>query len=174
MKKTQTDLYVSKKRAQIWGLDLMTAVFLFIIAIVVFLIYTVNYSGEAAESFERLKYDGDNIMKVLLSEGSPKDWKESDVIRIGLTTENKINETKLEQFYTLAKSNYSLTKIILNTRYDYYFFLDEKMLIQGEEIEGIGKPNVTEDTITAHNLIKITRFGIYGEKPVTLYLYIWE
>ena len=166
--------YLSKKNAQVWGLDLMMAVFIFVIGVVAFLIYTVNYSGEAAESFERLKYEGDNSMKMLLSEGSPKDWKESDVLRIGVVSNNKINETKLERFYSLAKNNYSMTKTILNTKYDFYFFLGNAIIINGEEIEGIGKPNITIDTLSAYNLIKITRFSIYREKPVTLYLYIWE
>jgi len=41
------------------------------------------------------------------------------------------------------------------------------------EIEGIGKPGTNKNDITAENLIKITRFTIYKEKPTTAYLYIW-
>ena len=42
------------------------------------------------------------------------------------------------------------------------------------EFQGIGKPGVNKDNIDARNLIKTTRFTIYKNKTVPLYLYIWE
>lgn len=159
-----------EKKAQVWGLDLIIAVFIFSIGITVFLIYSINYSEEAADTFENLRYDGERIMQTLLLEGSPKDWSESDVARIGILSNNRINETKLERFYNLAQSQYSVSKLLMNTRYDYYFFLDENMEINGKEVAGIGNANFNNST----NIISITRFVIYREKPTTAYLYIWE
>ena len=112
------------KRSQTWGLDVIIAVYLFSIGIVVFLIYSMNYSAEAVNALDKLHYDGDSIMRSLLSDGSPADWNESNVVTIGITTNNKINITKLERFYTLTQTNYNKTKLIFNTKYNYYFFLD--------------------------------------------------
>ena len=161
------------KKAQIWGLDLIIAVFIFSIGIVVFLIYSINYSGEAVETFEKLNYDGEIIMKNILSDGSPQNWNESNVIKIGILSNNKVNETKLKIFYNLTKKDYHKTKLLLNTKYDFYFFINEGFEIN-EKIEGIGTPNATLDNINSNNLIRTTRFGIYRDKPTTFYLYVWE
>src|SRR3989344_1472737 len=103
-----------EKKGQTWGLDLIMAVFIFVIGIFVFLIYSINYSGEATETFEKLSYDGEIIMKSILSEGSPKNWNEADVKMIGIISNNKINKTKLEQFYNFTLSDYNKTKLIFN------------------------------------------------------------
>ena len=111
-----------------------------------------------------------------MSPGYPENWNINNVIILGLTTDNKINETKLEKIYEMinTNNNYTKTKQLFNTIYDYYFFFDDNMTIQSSNIEGIGKPGATKDNIDARNLIKITRFTIYKNKTVPLYVYIWE
>ena len=53
--------------------------------------------------------------------------------------------------------------------------MDKKIIINSVEVDGIGKPGVTRDNIgETYNLIKITRFSIYQNEPITVYLYIWE
>ena len=73
-----------------------------------------------------------------------------------------------------TENNYTRTKNIFNTQYDYYFFLDENMTINSLEVEGIGKPETTKDNINAKNLIKITRFTVYQNKTTPIYIYLWE
>ena len=55
-------------------------------------------------------------------------------------TEDKINDSKLARFYNFSLSDYPLTKRKFNTEYDYYFFLDSNMSIEGNTVDGIGKP----------------------------------
>ena len=162
------------KKAQAWGVDLTIAVIIFSVGIVVFFIYSVNFSGEAKENLDSLSYEGDVLFNSLLSEGYPQDWSLNSVVKIGILDNDRINETKLEMFYNLAKDDYQKTKSIFNTRFDYYFFMNENMTINSKGVSGIGKPGINKDNINAKNLIKITRFTIYREKPVTTYLYIWE
>jgi len=161
------------KKAQIWGLDLMVAAMLFLFGIFIFYLYSIN-KPTTKEDFEILFSEGEIITEDLLSEGYPDNWNSNDAEIIGITNKKKINETKLENFYNFVKADYAKTKSIFNTKYDYYFFLSENMSINGENIEGIGKPGATSTNINAKNLIKITRFTIYKEKPVTAYLYVWE
>lgn len=154
----------------------MAAMMLFLVGIMVFFTYTLNQPGEAQENFELLFYDGRVIADSLMSSGYPQKWDSSNIVTLGITDNNRINETKLESLYNMiyTDNNYSYTKNLLNTRYDYYIFLDENMTINSNQVEGIGKPGATKNNIDARNLIKITRFTIYQNKTTPLYLYIWE
>lgn len=157
------------KHAQAWGIDLMIASVIFTVAIVFFYFYTLNQPGEAQETIDALYYDGKIIADSILSEGYPKDWNLTNVVTTGILTNNKINETKLERFYNLSNSTYAKTKTLFNTKYNYYFFLNENMIIDGTTIQGIGK-----EPLNDKNLIKITRFTVYKDKPMTAYLYVWD
>lgn len=161
-------------KAQAWGIDLMIAIMIFSMGIIVFYIYSINSPGEQKENFQELSYQGENIAKVILSEGYPLDWNSQNVIEIGILSNNKINDTKLERFYDLSQSDYNKTKEIFNTRYDYYFFFDNNMTFNSSEVRGIGKPGTDPANINAINLIKKTKVVIYKDKPATAYLYIWE
>lgn len=165
------------KKAQAWGIDLILAVFIFIIGISVLFIYTINTPSEGRENLELLSYDGKVITNTLLSEGYPNDWNIDNVISIGVVDNNKINITKIDRFYNMTRDdfNYSRTKALFNTKYDYYFFLEGINFTLGSiTFEGIGKPGVNKDTIESENLAKVTRFTIYEDKPTTAYLYIWK
>lgn len=168
------EIWMKNKKAQGWGMDLMVALSIFLIGIVIFYIYSLNNPNEAKENIENLFNDGESLTNILLSKGFPNSWNTTNVVRVGILSDNKINATKLERFYDLSQTEYEKTKALFNTRYDYYFFLDENMTINSVSVEGIGKPGVTKTTINAVNLIKVTRVVIYENKPVTAYLYIWE
>ncbi|MCK5449916.1 hypothetical protein KAI32_03550 [Candidatus Pacearchaeota archaeon] len=166
----------TEKRAQIWGLDILAGMVLFLIGLMIFFTYSLNQPGEAQDNFEFLFYDGKIIADNLMSPGYPLDWNSSNVITLGISSDDKINETKLERLYEMiyVENNYTLTKNILNTQYEYYFFLDQNMTINSIEVEGIGKPGTTKDNVVAKNLIKVTRFTIYQNKMTPFYIYIWE
>ena len=167
---------MKSKKAQIWGIDLMVGFMLFSFGIMAFYIYSINTTTETKENFEYLSYDGNLILNNILSEGYPPNWDSGDVVVSGILSNNKINETKLENFKDLVGSEYSRTKTLFNTKYDYYFFLDENMTINSLEVEGIGRPGYSRQDIidNSANLIKITKFTIYKEKPMTAFLYIWD
>ena len=166
----------AKKKAQIWGMDILAGMALFLIGVIVFFIYSLNQPSEAQDNFEFLFYEGRIIADSLMSPGYPLDWNSTNVITIGINSDDKINETKLERLYEMiyTENNYALTKNIFNTQYEYYFFLEQNMTINSTEIEGIGKPGITKENIDAKNLVKISRFTIYQNKITPLYVYIWE
>lgn len=163
-----------KTKAQIWGLDLMVAIIIFVIGIITFYLYSLNYPSQAEDNLNQLFYEGDLVLSNILSEGYPENWNSESVIRLGILSNNQINNTKLEQFYNLASSNYQKTRTTLNTKYDYYFFLSKNFVINSQQVSGIGKPGIDPENIQASNLIKITRAAVYNKEPVTAYLYIWE
>ena len=155
------------KRSQAWGIDLMVAVMIFVFGIIVLYIYALNLPSQSNETLENLFYDGKNILNDVLSEGYPEDWNSINAVNIGILSDDKINITKLERFRDLIQEDYSKTKILFNTKYDYIVY------IEGTSWE-IGKPEVDINNITATNLIKITRLSIFDNKPATIYLYVWE
>ncbi len=164
----------TNKRGQAWGIDLIIAFIIFLMGILIFFVYSVNYSEESKENLYSLSHDGDIIFNSILSEGYPMDWNSTNVIRIGILTNGRINETKLERFYNFSVNNYAKTKNKFNTPYDYYFNMSSKIMISTSVIEGIGKPGINLNNLNSSNLIKITKFTIYKEKPVTAYLYVWS
>lgn len=162
-------------KGQIWGLDIMAGSALFLIGIVIFLVYSLNQSP-SYDTIDLLSYDGKIITENLLSEGYPNDWSSNNVVTIGLTTSGKINQTKLEELYQMiyVENNYTRTKNLFATNYDYYFYLDIPMTTSGGSIEGMGKPGVTASSINAKDLTKITRYTVYENITTPLYLYIWQ
>ena len=170
---------MKSKTAQGWGMDLIIAVSIFAVGLVAFYIYSLNSPGEAKENLEALSYDGRILANTILSEGSPTGWDKTSVAKIGILTNSKINETKLQYFYELTNTSagYNNTKQKFGINYDYYFYLNESMNINGiGEVDGIGKPLVTRNSgyEDAKNLVKVTRYTVYKNKPMTAYFYIWE
>ncbi len=164
------------RKAQVWSLDLMAGLTLFLVGIVVFSIYSANQPAQSREALGLLSNDGNIIANNLLSQGYPKNWNISDVVTPGLLSNNSLNQTKLQNLYQidLTQNGYAKTKNLFDTGYDYYFFLDKNMTIDSISVEGIGKPNATKNNINAKNLIKITRFVIYQNKTTPFYLYVWN
>lgn len=165
-----------KTKGQIWSLDIIAGLTIFLVSIMIFFIYSINQPSQAKESLIFLSYDGKIIADNLISEGYPSNWNTSSVSSIGLTTNNKINQTKLENLYQMiyVQGDYDKTKNIFSTGYDYYIFLAQNMTVSSGSIEGIGKPGATLQNIDAKNLIKTTRFTVYQNKTTPLYIYIWE
>lgn len=157
------------KKAQAWGFDLMIASAIFIAGIIMFYLHAISTSNEAEEVINTMTYEGNTIGNILLSNGFPLDWDETNVISPGILTGNKIDLIKLEKFYNFSVKDYSKSKSIFNMRHDYYIYLSENFTISGGQIEGIGK-----NPSNPKNLIKITRLTLYNNKPVTLYIEIWE
>jgi len=166
----------SQKRGQVWSFDLLAGITLFVVGIIAFFVYSLNQPTQTQDTFELLYYEGNIVANNLLSSGYPQNWETDSVMTIGITDNNKINQTKLEQLYEIiyTDDNYTRTKNLLNTQYDYYFFLDQNMTINSDSIEGIGKPGTTINNVTSRNLIKTTRYTIYQNKTTPLYIYTWE
>jgi hypothetical protein len=168
-----TLIHKKNKYGQAWGVDLMVAMIIFSVGIIVFLIYSVNYSRDMKENYEVLAYEGKIVSDSILSEGYPVEWNSENVVRIGILSENKIDQNKLDEFYNLAQMNYTLTKRLLNTRHNYYFLVEGNITVNSEEVEGFGEPGINSNNISAKNLVRISRATIYKNKPVTIYVYIW-
>lgn len=167
------------RKAQAWGMDLMVAVIIFMIAIVSFFLYTLNNPREGTEAIDELRYDARIISESIMSAGYPSGWELSadpggTVKTIGVLNsfnENRINDDKLEEFYNLAVSDYDKTKALFNTKFEYFVSLSSGDMDVGGGVSGIG---LDPSSNSPKNLVRVTRFTIYKDKPVTLYIDVWE
>lgn len=166
--------YLKQKNAQAFGIDLAVALSIFFIGIIIFYTYAINYKNDSQESLKLLDRDADIILASILSEGYPLDWNQGNVIQIGILSNDKINNTKLEKFYNFTKTDYNRTKSIFNTKYNYYLSFGNDMSIGGNIVEGFGMNGFDKNNIDGENIIKKIRYSIYNNNPETIYLYVWE
>lgn len=162
------------KRALTWGIDLILGVSIFIVGIVAFYSFTYNLGSNVDNVFKELSIESEIIIDSLLSEGFPENWNTTNVIVIGLLSNGKINMTKLEGFYNLTVDDYNRTKRIFNTRYDFYFALDEDMTFNGNNVEGFGLEGVDIENINAEDIIIKRRLVIYDNRPAQAFFYLWR
>lgn len=164
-------------KSQVWTLDVVIGVTLFLAALVLFYVYTINFSDQAKTTAQELENDGKFVSSNLLSEGSPKDWNLTNVKVPGISNNNRINQTKLDLLYQLNQ-DYNKTKRLLNTRFDFYLFFTQSMKANGTQIDGIGKPSLNRTTILTlenpTNIGKTSRYIIYQNEPTIMTLYLWE
>lgn len=164
------------KKAQAWGFDLIIAGVIFMSALILFYTYSINYPKESNQKLDYLFNDGEFITEILLSQGLPENWDSTNVVRIGLTTNNKINETKLSRFYYLANNatnpvGYKKSKSLFNTNYNFFMNFSQPIIIDSINVQGIGQ---SFQNHPVSNLVKVTRVTTYQNKVVTLNLYLWE
>ncbi|MFH1307523.1 MAG: hypothetical protein ABIH72_01595 [archaeon] len=156
------------RKAQVWSIDLAIAIVIFLIGITMMYFYALNYTQETEDKLEVLFYDGNNVGEILLSPGYPEDWTVSDVVTPGILSENKINQTKLDNFNSL---NYDEIQRRLNTNYELFFNFSEPMYISGAYQKGIGRDPLD---YSPRDIVKVSRFTIYQNKPVRIDIFIWD
>jgi len=160
---------LTSKKAQVWGMDLIVAVIIFLVGLIVAYVYAINFLNEAQENFDELFYDGNLISSLILSDGTPKNWVPTNVEIPGIISDNKINQTKLDNFYAFSQENYTGLRKLLGTKYEFYFNFTYIKISGIGTINGIGKP-----IENPKNLVRIERFTIYENKPTKFTLFMWN
>ena|SRR3989344_3556486 len=158
-----------KKRGQGWGFDAMVASMIFTVALTTFYLFAINYGKSDQNRFDDLARDANVLADTVLTEGVPANWDQTNVVAIGIITNNKINETKLKNWYDLAQANYPATRVFFSTSVNYFVNLSDQIYINDEPVEGIGLKPQENKTV-----FRVSRFTTYREKPVTLYVVMWS
>ena len=90
----------------------------------------------------------------------------SDNLPYGILSNNQINQTKLDNFYS---TDYQTLRQSLGLKDNFYFVMDG-LKIKGELTDYVGKIN---ETIVSDN-VKVNRIIVYKNKPVKFGVYIWR
>ena len=158
------------KAAQAWGFDLAAGLMIFVSGVIFFYFYAVNNSSGDEQKILFMQEEAKLIAGNLLVEGTPSDWNETNVIRIGFYDSGRINQTKLERFYELAESDYSRTKLLFNVKDEYYVHFPSGTEVQGDTIYFMGN----NESQNAKNLFKVTRAIVYKNKIIGMEVVAWN
>ncbi|PLW80784.1 hypothetical protein C0585_00770 [Candidatus Woesearchaeota archaeon] len=171
-------------KGQAWVQDAVLSIAIIIFA---FAIFMVGYNNlVTTQEFDDIYEENELISEYLMLEGTPSEWNESNVIRIGiLNSDHSINDTKLDLFRNLTKSNYDNSRSLLNTRFDFFIFFTDN---QGNYINilnetFIGKTDINDTnllTIDTESIAKTERYVIKKidnsnfKEIIRLNVYSWE
>ena len=168
-------LYKSKK-AQVWYADLILALLVFTAILTMYYKTDINTSQQDNKNLNELTMEARIVTNDILSQGIPKAWNKTNVRKIGIMDNNRINMTKLVYFSELP---YNDTKSYLRTKYDYYlYFKRDGNIIKINGKDGIGKPGVNatnlEQAEKPNKVIRLTRIVILEHDPARMEFIIWE
>jgi len=145
---------VQNKKGQVWSFDIVIAILIFFAGVIILFFYAINYSNQSNEELDSLFYQGNVASEIILSGTG----------NFGILTDGKIDQSKLNSFYSLT---YEEMRAGLGIKDDFYF------VIGGMEINGVPTEYVGMKDVNAKNNIKINRFVIYKNKIVKFQIYIW-
>ncbi|MBU2634332.1 MAG: hypothetical protein KJ674_03735 [Nanoarchaeota archaeon] len=160
-------------KSQLWSIDFLLGTFIFILMMVFLYSYVTNLS----QTDNNLIRDSEVISNSLLSEGYPQNWDEDNVNKIGLFSNKKLSETKLNNFSQL---DYEETKSLFKIFNDYYiYFVDENNeVFVIENIQGVGKSGVNSTNIkeveNPKNIVKTDRIIVYNNTILRMVLHVWD
>jgi hypothetical protein len=148
---------------------------MFFVSLFVFYQYYSNTTSIDIGDVQNVRIEAQAISNFLMSEGHPENWNSTNVQRIGIVDQNfRLNESKLNE---LALLEYSTTRGILDTKYDYYFYFLEK---NGEiaNITAYGKPGINstnlEEIEDPKKVVSLSRFVFYNRKIIRMVLNVWD
>ncbi len=166
----------SKKNGQVWTIDFLVGLTLFIIVSLI----TVKIAISAYPSQDNIQVyrDAVHLSDALLSQGYPINWDTNTVLLPGMGYNNRIDTTLLVKFSDL---DYYRTKTLLHVDSDYIFFIHNGTnVLTGERC--VYGYNITTDvnctplltTIDYANLAKIDRLIIYNSSVAIMTVYTWN
>ncbi|MBU1975683.1 MAG: hypothetical protein KKG59_04735 [Nanoarchaeota archaeon] len=112
---------INTRKGQIWSIDYVIGMLLFLLAIIIGLKMFLNTYGN--QEFEILQGNAERMSDLLMSEGYPNDWDNETLFQIGLTTGSNINITKLRYLYNMDPNR---ARSHLKTRNNYYLFFQSQ------------------------------------------------
>ena len=176
------------RKSQVWVSDYTISLLLFIMAALLCMKIVVN-SFSADTDFEELKADASKISEMMLSEGYPHDWTNETVVRPGLLTAERLNESKVIEAMNMT---YLYLKPKLKTKYEFLVIFQKPSndMIEFDGLCVIGNPAVDINytgippnidchypeftSISYNNLVKITRLVIYESEINRMVVYVWN
>jgi hypothetical protein len=165
---------LNNRKAQVWTSDFIIGFMIFAIGALLasrFIIHSVNQ-----DEFLTIRVEGESVTDALLSEGLPTNWTNESVSKIGLTTSNRLNVTKVSNFYNIS---YNYSRVFVSSNYDFLLFFEYNGTVLNITRCGYGAIEVVNCTINIsgleyNNLVKTTRLVVYNHSIAKMVLYLWD
>lgn len=180
----------NNRKSQVWTIEFIISFVIFTAAII--LSVKSIYNIYANDNFKDITAESEFVSQSLLSEGFPLNWDKDTVIRIGLVTDKKINESKLRSLYDLE---YSSARELFGIRSNFFIYFSNASGIiplfyyvneNISQADGCGyghsdvvKQFITEcsiniNSVTRNDMIKIDRIVNYNGSILMMNVYIWR
>ncbi len=161
-----------KKKSQIWYIDFIIGVTIFIVILIVaFKFLSLKYL-EPEKEMSQIIREGEKISNYLMTPGIPFNWSQEQVVVIGIVSENnEINLTKLDQLKNMSKDDYTKVRFLFGIKSDFLLFFEDKdeNIINLTDQEYIGKPGLTlQDVLDTkpEDMFTIIRYVIYRHDDI--------
>jgi hypothetical protein len=157
---------------------------LFILAAVISVKIVIN-SFSADNDFQELRSEASKISEILMSEGYPIDWvglNSSDVIRSGLLTTKRLDESKVTLAMNTTYINYTSLRPKLQAKHHLAVVFEQAngSLIQFNNSCVIGNTSISPACSTPvfsfkhKNLVQLTRLAVYNSTIIRMVVYTWN
>ena len=163
MGERQTGMKHHAKTGQVWSLDFIVSVVIFLTALMplLFVWEYVNAQNQQQMLFDETEGIALSASDALLrTKGLPENWNTADVSVIGLASEeNVLNATKVSYLLAMGSSDYNRTRVILTGGYDFFLNITD---LNGTSYGVIGsKP-------ADRMVIPVERYCLYNERITKL------
>jgi len=105
-------ILIKTKKGQVWSLDIVVALLIFVSGIVILFFYAINYNSQSEQNLEDLLSQGNFASELILSDNPP----------YGILTNNIVDQNKLTTFYY---SDYQTLRQSLGLKDNFYFVMDD-------------------------------------------------
>lgn len=165
----------SRTKAQVSTLDFFGGLAIITVALLLAsnLLITMNDDN----SFEDVRRQAHTAADRLMSPGHPDDWNQSDVIKAGTLTDDRLNQTKLERAGNLT---YEQLRGALAVTDHVYWYYTNATGVQNITACGHGDPTVTTDenctpALPSHgNLVRVDRLITHDDNILRMVVIAWD
>jgi hypothetical protein len=163
----------SSKKGQIWTLDYMIGLLIFIAALFMAIALMTGFMDEK-DTYKETTRNSDHIAATLLSEQIPA-INNSNVSLLKISENNRINKSKLQSFDTLT---YEQKKLLFQNTGDFVFYFYNGTIINETSCfrgYNISTGNCTlEIPTSASNIAKTERLVILNSQIVKMIVISWN
>jgi hypothetical protein len=160
-------------KGQVFTLDFLFAILIATVAVILSL--KLVFNSTADEDFQLLQIEARAISNEFLSTGSPSNWTVDTVIIPGILTEGQLDKNKLDE---LNNYGYANATNALNTRYNFFFYFEDKDGIMNISNCGFGADIVPRNCalpqIDANDIAKLNRIVVNNNSAIKMVMLIWQ
>lgn len=165
---------LSSHKGQASTIDFIIGLAIMIIALIIGI--TIIISIQEPSNFSHVKRQAISASEQLMSEGYPKNWTNETIFKLGLLTNNVLNESKVTALHTL--SYHDMRARLVEDVQIYGYFENSNGIINTTAC-GFGSPEVTVDSNcvpTVHsdeNIVAITRIVSFNDTLTKMVVIVW-
>jgi hypothetical protein len=163
-----------KKRGQLWSIDLVIAVIIFLMGLFFFYKFAFTTQTTQADTLNDLTLHAEIVSSFIMSPGDPADWTNETVNSLGITDGNfRLQQDKVQRFFNMMPDEYNRTRRLLSTSKHYQIrFVDNVgMPVVVGNVSSIG---LNSTQINPESIVALTRFGFYNSQIVQVMVEVWS